>query len=381
MDAKHYAVSTSRAILARQAVSRCFLAVLLAIVSSCALADWTDPERLQGLTHHARKAPASAERSVQELADYLVRAAQDDYEKTYVLFRWVTLNIRHEVKALPSEPARNQYPGIVLHRRRSQSSGYAQLMAALGAAAGLDIRQISGFAKGTAYTPGQAMNGASNHSWNAVHIEGQWYLLDASWAAGWIKNKKRFVRRYNDFFFLTPPAQLIYSHLPRDERWQLLAQPVSSEQFVAMPCLQPAFFRHGITLVSHHSLSISSDGTLAIRLDARPDTLISARLKGDKHPSSGWRTQVHTTHGQTTIHVALPRRGSYELQIFAVGKNRNRRHDYVMSYRIGATQGAGVTADVLAARATSTPSRTGVTMASPRQVQTSFSTAVYTLLP
>jgi transglutaminase/protease-like cytokinesis protein 3 len=71
-----------------------------------------------------------------------------------------------------------------------------------------------------------------NHSWNAVVVEGVFYLLDATWAAGNadLSNPHgQFVFNFSDYFFCTPPDQFIYTHFPFDlvtnqprPCWQLL---------------------------------------------------------------------------------------------------------------------------------------------------------------
>jgi len=44
------------------------------------------------------------------------------------------------------------------------------------------------------------------------------------------------------------PERLIYTHLPRDPKWQLIRTPIDQNQFMMLPRLRPEFFAHGIRL-------------------------------------------------------------------------------------------------------------------------------------
>ena len=47
-------------------------------------------------------------------------------------------------------------------------------------ALGLEYVLISGYSKGTSYFDGQ-MPTKTNHAWNAVKIDSQYYLIDSTW--------------------------------------------------------------------------------------------------------------------------------------------------------------------------------------------------------
>jgi len=91
--------------------------------------------------------------------------------------------------------------------------------------AGLHCVSITGWAKGATYKPGERItNEPANHSWNAVYIDGSWFLLDCHWATRH-DDSTDVKHDYDDFFFLTDPAEIIFSHFPEDAAWQLLPSP------------------------------------------------------------------------------------------------------------------------------------------------------------
>jgi len=87
---------------------------------------------------------------------------------------------------------------------------------------------VTGWAKGASYKPGESVTSEpANHSWNSVYIDGSWYLLDCHWATRH-DNSADVKYDYDEFYFLTDPAEMIYSHFPEDAAWQLLPSPWTS---------------------------------------------------------------------------------------------------------------------------------------------------------
>ena len=57
--------------------------------------------------------------------------------------------------------------------------------------AGLYCTVLTGFAKGLDYRPGDKFKGTEyNHSWNAVYIDENWYLVDSHWATRYLISEK-----------------------------------------------------------------------------------------------------------------------------------------------------------------------------------------------
>jgi len=91
--------------------------------------------------------------------------------------------------------------------------------------AGLHCVSITGWAKGATYQPGDIVTSEpANHSWNAVYVDDSWFLLDCHWATRH-DNSVDIKYDYDDFYFLTDPTEMIFSHFPEDAAWQLLQSP------------------------------------------------------------------------------------------------------------------------------------------------------------
>jgi transglutaminase/protease-like cytokinesis protein 3 len=84
--------------------------------------------------------------------------------------------------------------------------------------ANIRVKTISGFAKGYGYKIGSqfSLTQEPNHAWNAVHIFGNWYLIDVTWSSGYSDDYRNFVKRLDEHYFLTCPEHLIWTHFPYD---------------------------------------------------------------------------------------------------------------------------------------------------------------------
>ena len=99
-------------------------------------------------------------------------------------------------------------------------------------ALGLECVLISGYSKGTSYVDGQ-MPKKTNHAWNAVKIDSQYYLIDSTWGAGTCSGDV-FNKKFREFYFCTNPELFIHKHFPADSQWQLLSRIITIEVFVNM---------------------------------------------------------------------------------------------------------------------------------------------------
>lgn len=202
---------------------------------------------------HALQTPAKEEKTVAGLARYLVKPARNDCDKARLIFRWVTSRIDYDVPALLGGKPSNSRPADVLAKRLCVCEGYAQLYVALAREAGLEVEQIRGRCKSRITdSPRKSLS----HTWVAVKLDGKWQLVDPTQGAGAINlATRRFTRRYNDYFFLTPPEKLIFTHLPRQPRWQLLPQTVSDQEFDRWGFIDARLFAFGVTVEGLQALT------------------------------------------------------------------------------------------------------------------------------
>lgn len=225
----------------------CLTLAALACTPICtpAQADTLDGERIAMIDAYALAASPSDEATPTSLGHYLSQPTRSDTEKARAIFRWVADRISYDVDAYFSNNLENMNAEEVLRRRRSICDGYAKLFEKLAHEAGMEAVTIKGYAKAYGHLPGTRFD-RPNHTWNAIKIDGQWRLVDTTWGAGYVRNGK-YVKVLTETFFLAPPEQMMFTHLPLDDTWQLQSTPhLSKAQFEALPDLEPAFFHLGI---------------------------------------------------------------------------------------------------------------------------------------
>lgn len=300
-----------------------------------------EPAIFARIDAHAGATPTAPTANIRSLANCLASAASSDLEKARAIYRWMTANIAYDDAAYFSRQFPPMDAAAVLARRTAVCAGYANLFAPLGRAMGLQVEVVRGFAKGYRYRIGESVAREPNHDWTVVQVGGHWYLVDSTWGAGDADAKGEFVRRYTDFYFLPPPQQFIYRHLPLDPMWQLLDPAVSRSEFERLAYLHEGFFRFGLQLRSHREAVIESGTSLTIELGAPSGTFIMASVN-DSPDAVG----VTRTAPGFAIDFRFPDTGRYALAIFARAGSSQGTYDAAAEYLIHAgSHGPGRGAD------------------------------------
>ncbi len=272
--------------------------------------------------------------SVTELADILSQYATTDLDKARLIYSWITHNIAYDTPAL-LELLRGNYPDIstqkVLTTKKTICSGYANLYQNLAQKMGLNSVIILGYAKSFGYLVGD--NYQVNHAWNGVQINNKWYLIDATWGAGKVVDSK-FQPEFNPYYFAVPPGEFIYSHFPREFKWQLLAQPYSRKRFNALPEISAALFENQIKLVSHKNKKIDTKERLTITLKAPENIVAIAKLTSGGNSIADNYTFVQRQEEYIKISAAFPHKGNYVLDIFAKQKDNSNYYPHAVAYQI-----------------------------------------------
>ncbi len=184
------------------------------------------------LYDYAKNAPKTGE--LESIVSYLEKGATTDQELAAIMAYWIMNNIAYDVDAFLT----GAYPSTdwetTFYSKKTICSGYANLYSELCRRVGLHTAVISGFAKGFGYKKDTKFE-RSNHAWNYLEIDGKSFLLDITWASGYVEyqdKKLRFVKFNKPEMLFSPPEVFIERHLPSQHRWQLLNHPVSLEHFM-----------------------------------------------------------------------------------------------------------------------------------------------------
>ena len=170
-------------------------------------------------------------------------------EKVRALFTWVATTLEYDCGKDSASAFRAITVDQVLRMGRSQCAGYSNLLQYGLKRLGFEQAIISGVArtaKKDLWWGEEDLR--ANHSWNAVRINGQWKLLDATWASGASNEDCSVVNReFAPYYFFPDPATFALSHLPADSQWQLLDKPVTRQQFLDLPVFSDPFYEFPIS--------------------------------------------------------------------------------------------------------------------------------------
>ena len=254
------------------------------------------------------------ESSIAAVGGYLREQFPDPKLRTKALHDYVVMRLHYDEDALVAaqagdyEKVPSQEAEEVFARRSAICEGYARLVVALGKEAGLEIAYVTGYIRDAQrrVTDGPdletTLEGYS-HAWNAVKLDNQWYLLDATW-----DDPTGGAETLTSTYLFTPPRLFIYDHLPKDPAWQLLPTPISAGDFAREPLLSPSIGKLGVELVEPTRSQVTVNGTLHITLKNPYHAAISADARG----SVNKRCTVE--HGEE-VTCELPA-GEYEVRLY-----------------------------------------------------------------
>jgi len=188
----------------------------------------------------------SPKETLPELVKFLAGTSGDTASRVKILHDWICDNIAYDCDVFTEKGAGQQDYETVLKKKKAVCIGYANLMAAMCFYAKIEVDIISGWSKGFNY-PGY-LREQSDHAWNAVKINGKWNLIDVTWDAGYVE-RTTFIKHYTLQWYNLTPSQFIYSHLPDEDKWQLLPekQVRSHKQFEKEPYIPGIFFEYGLS--------------------------------------------------------------------------------------------------------------------------------------
>lgn len=196
-----------------------------------------------------------------------------DVEKFRAIYKWVCTNIRADFNqyrkvinkrikykddSLALLEWNSKYGKVafkkLLKQKKTMCTGYAYLIKELSFLADVECKIIDGYGR-TAETNIDSLE-IANHSWIAVKLEDKWYLSDPTWSSGYIADNNRFIKDYNDGYFLTAPERFALNHYPEDQRW-LLNETTTEELFVRSPLVYGDGFKHGIFPIDPDKMKIT----------------------------------------------------------------------------------------------------------------------------
>ncbi|XP_063722855.1 lim and transglutaminase domain protein ltd-1-like [Symsagittifera roscoffensis] len=312
------------------------------------------------------------------LSRYLCDGASNELSKVRAIYIWVTTQDCNQVDN--SVQVDLNSPLGYLAALKQEKGSYAGLFGRICTESDVPCVTIRGFAKGVGYQPGQKMDaGNFGASWNAVLIDKYWRLIDVHWGARFITGDdkkddwklidsdtsaavdKTQTMTYDsdDFYFLSDPDKLIFSHFPDEQRWQLLDTPKQIAQFERQAFIKRHFFKLGLSIKSHPDAIIECpEGESDIQFALPMHTWVTFAYKLFAISSSTVEKNIVSSAsklGQFVIqqsmnkiisfNLSFPMTGNFLIELYATAesleKDANKRASYmnhVCSYIINCTK-------------------------------------------
>ena len=191
-----------------------------------------------------------------ELVHKLTSELQTDVEKFRAIYRWVCGNVANDYRLYQknmrkrqrfqkdslkfnawNEQFRRMSFQKLLKEQKTICTGYAFLLKELSNLANINCEIVNGYSKTSGITVDNST--MPNHSWNAVELNGKWYLCDPTWASGLTNpSSLQFEFNYNDGYFLTQPELFAINHYPEDTKWLLINENAPTfEDFLESPII------------------------------------------------------------------------------------------------------------------------------------------------
>ncbi|XP_060078850.1 uncharacterized protein LOC132558320 [Ylistrum balloti] len=339
-----------------------------------------DEDVLDELDTHALETGSSyLTHRIALLVEFLIRPAETDVEKARVLTRWLARCLDDDyIRDLPrSTWSHAESTAMYLWKLRRREIDYDELFHILCKHAGLKCYAVTGCVRNTIkYEVGDDFK-EQKKTWTVVLLDGQWRVMDVRWiceaAYGVLKNNWRLIEdengkvsqrramrenrgtfkthvRFRDYYFLTDPEMFIYDHFPDDEKFQLLARPLTYEEARDAAALRSDFFRHDLYLRSHPTCRVHCpDGTVTFVLGMKKKKSMAFvyklyRSKGSREIASSSRNTLDRyvflerdiDEGDIRATIRCPVEGQYLFELHGSETNETH-HALLVTYIIECT--------------------------------------------
>ena len=243
--------------------------------------------------------PEAAQASIESVGAYLKQEFPDKKLRVKAIHDFVALRLHYDDDTLNKILAGNynvpsQEAGPVFAARTAVCAGYSKLMSAIGTAAGLEIKYVTGYIRdssrrvmnptGTDESIRASLQGV-RHAWNAVLIDEEWHLIDVTWDDPTDRSGKKSNDNIRSTYLFTPPKLFAYDHLPEDPAWQLVMKPISMGDWARAPMMSPEIGKLGLVLESPTRSQVTVSGEVDIVFD----NPYGVRIEGGIVPEKGKR--------------------------------------------------------------------------------------------
>lgn len=267
--------------------------------------------------------------SIEALVKLIEKLApkENQIDRAWIIFYWISRNIQYDTDAYFNNRIGAQNSQNVFQSGKAVCEGYSSLYAELCNHLGIQCEKVSGYSKGFGFDPRQTKFDKTDHAWNIITLQqGHSYFVESTWGSGHLDSSSRqYKQELVSHYFLCRPEHMIYGHLPEDDRKQLLARPITVQQYLMLPHVYSTFFTHDLRVISPaYSAKVN-----LVQGEAYASVLIQvpsgrAKLSGSLKEKGGSKIEgadmVYLDQKDKTLwqcRFAPPKPGKYDIFIYA----------------------------------------------------------------
>ena len=207
-----------------------------------------------------------------------------DVEKLRAIYTWIASNIEYDLKqakkaniktivyrteeerVMKWEKIRKEEIKRTLRKKRGVCEDYSNLLQEMCHIVGIESNVIIGYGRTWKGEIGKKP-GRSNHAWNSVKINNEWYLMDITWASGYVNSKtNKFHKDFRKEYFLIRPKDFIKRHYPEYTEFQYLNKEITIEAFSETPLISYGYYKYGLNDYSPKKSQIDRKDKISYKL-------------------------------------------------------------------------------------------------------------------
>ena len=254
----------------------------------------------------------------------LLKGENDPFTRVKLIHDWICAAIAYDAAMLRSGTAVDQDIQSVLASGKAVCSGYSRLFQAMADTAGIPCVTVSGFVKNQRGSRGLSQD--NSHAWNLVQILGRWYIVDATFDAGYVKDWV-FIKKYSTDNLFVDPVKSIYSRFPKEAWQQLLSLSLSGQEFLSLPDLENDFFSYGLALAAPApAWETETQGAYELDISSGGEDIVleGVLFDADGREIPGAVFVQRPELRRLRLVASVPSKGSYTFEVYAKRPDEER---------------------------------------------------------
>jgi hypothetical protein len=171
--------------------------------------------------------------SIDNLIAEVNKYSSNDSKKLFVICGWIFKNIDFDLNKFETGGVINDYE-TTIQTKRGVCGDYATLFSEICNRLKIKNFLVEGYVPELDSV--KKVYFETNHLWNIVNVNNNWYHCDLLFTSGYIKknahNTFKFVKKVNPKTYLVNSTEFLKNHMPADPMWQLRTNPYDLSAFL-----------------------------------------------------------------------------------------------------------------------------------------------------